>query len=232
MTSARSLPLHRHPQPHRELVRRYKTFFANREAIYSVGLSVVLLGASWFVNYFAITFATGHMSNSVTDLVLSNIPVFNVADFFVYGTFVYGIVSLLLVLAHPKRIPFAFKSVALFWVIRSAFTTLTHAAPFEAHYVTNFGPTITTMFFGADLFFSAHTGMPFLGALAFWKEKGIRLFYLLGSVYFAVIVLLGHLHYSIDVAAAYFITYSIFELAVWLMPEDRRLFLSDLPEHE
>ncbi len=33
------------------------------------------------------------------------------------------------------------------------------------------------------------------------------------SIVFAVVVLLGHLHYSIDVASAYFITFSIFSLA-------------------
>src|SRR3989344_8842551 len=100
-------------------------------------------------------------------------------------------------------------------------------APFEAAYISDFGPRINEMFFGGDLFFSAHTGMPFLGALAFWREKGIRNFYLLTAVFFAAVVLLGHLHYTIDVLSAFFITYGIFHIAEWIFPHDRAMFLAD-----
>jgi len=62
-----------------------------------------------------------------------------------------------------------------------------------------------------DLFFSGHVGLPFLGFLIF-KDKKIRYFMLSASIILAVTVLLMHVHYSIDVAAAYFITYSIYAL--------------------
>ncbi|MEY4747712.1 MAG: hypothetical protein RLZZ416_761 [Candidatus Parcubacteria bacterium] len=224
-----SLPLHRHPAPHRELARRYRYYARTREFRSSVLVATLALVAAWFINYFAIRFATEHASNAVTDVILSNIPVFEVDALFVYGTFFFAIMGLGIVLAHPKRIPFAFKTVALFWLIRSIFASLTHVAPFETSYMSDFGPAITNAFFGGDLFFSAHTGMPFLGALGFWNDKGIRYTLLGGSVFFAVIVLLGHVHYSIDVLSAYFITYGIFQIALRLFPKDRNLFYSDLP---
>jgi len=227
MSQPTPTPLHRHPRPHRELWRRYRHYAAQREFRLSIVMASALLIIGWSVNYFAIQFATERASNSVTDIVLSNIPVFEVDALFVYGTFVFALLSFTTVLLHPKRIPFAFKAVALFWIIRSIFASLTHIAPFEASYMSDFGPTINSMFFGGDLFFSAHTGMPFLGALAFWKEKGIRNLYLLGSAFFATIVLLGHVHYSIDVLSAFFITYGIFHVAEWLFPKDRAMFLAD-----
>lgn len=208
------------------VIDRYRSAFRIPGFAGQFFVGSLMLGASWFVNYFAILFATEHASNSVTDIVLSNIPVWNVADFFVYGTFVLGAFSFIIVLLHPKRVPFAFKVVALFWVIRSAFTALTHVAPFETQYESSFGPAITHMFFGGDLFFSAHTGMPFLGALAFWHQKGLRNLYLLGSIYFAVVVLLGHLHYTVDVASAFFITYGIFEIGKLIFAAEHRLFYS------
>jgi hypothetical protein len=41
---------------------------------------------------------------------------------------------------------------------------------------------------------------------------------------FGVIVLLSHLHYSIDVFAAFFITYSIYHIALKLFDRDYEFF--------
>jgi hypothetical protein len=181
---------------------------------------------SLVVNTYAIAFATSHESGALSDIVLSNTPAFAVDDLFVYGTVIAGTLTIAILLAHPRRISFALKGMALFFLIRSGFTVLTHEGPFIPATINDFGPFITKMFFGGDYFFSGHTGLPFLGALAYWKEPALRYFYLFMSVFFACVVLLGHLHYSIDVAAAFFITYTIYDLAVWLFPRDYTLFHS------
>lgn len=193
----------------------------------SLVVSTVFFAVGWIVNTYAIAFATEKASNPVTDLALSNIPAIEVDGLFVYGTLVFALFSFGIVLPHPKRIPFVLKTVGLFWIIRSVFTSLTHIAPFDAT-VSDFGPQINKIFFGADRFFSAHTGMPFLGALAFWDRPWIRYTFLIGSVFFAIIVLLGHLHYSIDVAAAFFITYGIFHIAKKWFARDNERFYEDL----
>ncbi len=195
--------------------------------VWSTITGVACFVSAFYVNIFAILFATDHASNKVTDLVLSNIPKFDVDGYFVYGTFIFAALCALLILSEPKRIPFTLKTLALFWVIRSAFTTLTHIAP-DVSSSPDFGPAVNRIFFGADTFFSGHTGMPFLGALAFWRYKAIRYAFLVGTVFFGAVVLLGHLHYSIDVAAALFITYGIFDVAKWLFPRDKRWFYYDL----
>ncbi|MEK7601175.1 MAG: phosphatase PAP2-related protein [Patescibacteria group bacterium] len=219
-----NLPLHNHPAPHRELVRRYRQYTAQQNFRVSVVVGALLLAGAFYLNFLAIHIATNNASSSVTDIILSNIPVFEVDGLFVYGTLVVGLWSALLVFAHPKRIPFVFHALALFVVIRSVFTMLTHLGPPEVQYMTDFGATITRSFFGADQFFSAHTGMPFLGALVFWHEKYIRYSMLAASAFFAVIVLLGHIHYTIDVVAAFFITYAIYHIALWLFPKDYAMF--------
>jgi hypothetical protein len=219
--------LHRSAAPLQELRRRYAAVWSEPGFARDVFFSILLFAVGWAANYYAILFSTERASNAVTDLILSNVPVFEVDGFFVYGTVVFAAISVILFFAHPRRLPFGLKAVGLFWVIRSGFVVLTHLAPFEPYIVSDFSPRVNDLFFGADLFFSAHTGMPFLGALAFWKEKELRYLFLLGSVYFAVVVLLGHLHYSIDVASAFFITYGIFHIAQRLFPRDWALFIRE-----
>jgi hypothetical protein len=208
----------------RKLIERYREAFRDPGFWRSTALSIIVFLAGLEANLFAIKYATESASNSVSDIVLSNIPVFDVDGLFVYGTLVFVVFSIIVVLVRPKRVPFALLAVGLFWIIRSAFTSLTHLAPFEAHYQSSFGPGINNIFFGGDTFFSGHTGMPFLGVLGFWRHKYLPWLFLAGSLFFGTVVLLGHLHYSIDVASAFFITYGIFDIAKWLFPKSLGLF--------
>ena len=82
--------------------------------------------------------------------------------------------------------------------------------------------------FGGDLFFSGHTGMPFLLALIFWRDKWARYIFILFSVVFAVTVLLSHMHYTIDVASAFFITFTIYHIAEHLFKKDQQRFNQEI----
>jgi hypothetical protein len=229
MSDSVQTTLRKRPRFLREVVRRWRYYGLRRDFLFSVAYSIAAFASSYVIMLFAIQFATERVSNSVTDLILSNIPVFDVDSLFVYGTFLFIAIIVFICIAHPKRIPFTLLSIALFWLIRSGFTTLTHIAPFDTHMGVNFGATITKTFFGGDLFFSGHAGAPFLLALIYWREKLFRNVFLTWSVFFSIIVLLGHLHYSIDVAAAYFITYTIFCIAKVAFPKEVKLFYSDMP---
>lgn len=189
----------------------------------SVCISIGFLILSLLVNFYAGTYATISASNSVTDLILDHIPVFNVGGIFVYGSIILCSCILFVLLANPKRIPFTLKTISLFVVVRSLFVTLTHIAPFPNQIVLK-SSLIAHFSFGADLFFSGHTGIPFLIALIFWNNKMLRYTFLGASIFFGVIVLMGHLHYSIDVFSAFFITYGVYHMALYLFKKDRLLF--------
>jgi hypothetical protein len=208
------------------LKRRYNACLKHSDFLPSVISSIAIFGVAFYINEIAINFATERISNPVTDIILSNTPALPVDDLFIYSTFLFGIISVALCIAHPRRIPFVLKAAALFFVVRSVFTSLTHLAPFGYHLAEDFGATINNAFFGGDLFFSGHTGLPFLGTLVYWNELRWRYFYLAFSIFFAIVVLLGHIHYSIDVASAFFITYGIYHIALYLFPKDHRLFVS------
>ncbi len=186
----------------------------------------ILLGLALIANFYAGTFATFRAGNSVQDIILSNIPIFDVSDIFVYGPVIMWVVLLVYCFNKPHQIPFILKSIALFIIIRSTFVSLTHIGPFPDRLIMGAdSPDWIRLFtFGGDLFFSAHTGLPFLLALIFWKEKALRILFIATSVFFGIIVLMGHLHYSIDVLSAFFITYTIYHISKWLFKNDFTMF--------
>jgi hypothetical protein len=216
---------------HRDIFWRYHACFSRRAFRASIVFSILLFGISIFTNFYASVYAAESASNSVTDIILSNIPVFDISGIFVYGALLLIAFILLLCLWQPKRIPFMLYSLALFYLTRAIFISLTHIGPYPNHTPINFTSDIgnwsSKFFFDGGLFFSAHTGAPFLMALLFWNTKPLRYLFLFWSVFFGVIVLLGHVHYSIDVASAFFITYGIYHIACWLFPKDHALFLSE-----
>lgn len=203
---------------------RYKTSAADPDFRFSAPFSVVLLIGSLFINYYAGTYATEKASNPVTDIILSNIRAYDVGFLFVYGSVVLVVFIAALCLINPKRIPFTLHSLTLFIIIRSVFISLTHIGPFPSEIPLDLGAVVGKFIFGGDLFFSGHTGIPFLMALVFWKERHLRYIFIAAAVIFGTMALLGHLHYSIDVLAAFFITYAIFRIAEIIFKKERDLF--------
>lgn len=209
-------------------MQSYKDHFSDRNFLVSFFGGLVLLVISMIVQFLANGYATRSVSDSVTDIILSNTRVYDVGIIFVWGSILLVGIALFIGLKHINYMPFAFKSVALFVLIRSVFVSLTHISSFPTHaLISSFllrDVFLDSIFNGNDLFFSGHTGLPFLLALMFWENKKLRFLFLGFSVLFAIVVLLGHLHYSIDVLSAYFITYSIFHICLFLFKKDWQLF--------
>jgi hypothetical protein len=192
--------------------------------------SAIAFIASVVTSFFAIAYATHSASNSVTDIVLSNTPIIDVDGIMTVATVALIAAIILLFIQRPQRIPFGLYSLALFFFIRSGFTVVTHIAsyplpPGSSDFSTTIGQFLFG--FGGDLFFSAHTAVPFLMALLLWRHRMLRYLFLAWSVFFGVVVLLGHLHYTIDVLSAFFITYGIVDIAKWLLPTPYAWFVAE-----
>lgn len=195
-----------------------------RTILYSALWGIVLLSLSLVINYLAGTYATNHASNPVNDLILDNIPTYDVVSIFFYGFVLLFVFIAVLVTLYPNRLPFVLKSLSLFVLVRSFFIILTHVGP--SLHQTPLGThslIVNKLTFTGDLFFSGHTGIPFLMAMVFWDLKTLRWLFLGTSVFFGTVVLLGHLHYSIDVFSAFFITFGIFHISMRFFEKDYHL---------
>lgn len=207
-------------------------YIKNKEFLESLGVAILLFVGGIELSFFTIAYATKTASGPVTDLILNYIPTLNVQGIFVYGPLFFWAIIILHVAYKPKEIPFVLKTLGVFLIVRSFFITLTHVGPFPTHINISPEGLLGALTSGNDLFFSGHTGLPFLMTLVFWSHKRMRWFSLFSSIFFGVIVLVAHLHYSIDVFGAFFITYAIFRISLKLFKEDHKLFIHGLNERD
>lgn len=193
--------------------------------------SIILFIFSVYVTHYASMYAENRASNHVNDVILSNTRVYDFEFFFIYIAIMLGLFVIALCLRFRKTAPFLIKSVSLFIVIRSLFVSMTHIGPFPLKLELE-SKLLNFITSGNDLFFSGHTGLPFLIALIFWDHLYIRILFLTASVVLGATALLAHLHYSIDVFAAFFITYSIYHIAVKLFSKDFEFFTLEDMKHK
>ncbi|MBU6431314.1 MAG: hypothetical protein KGJ58_02460 [Patescibacteria group bacterium] len=208
-----------------KIKQKYITHFSNKDYLLSFLYSGLMIAGSVVITFYANLYATEKASNSVTDIVLDNTKAYDVDWLFVYGPILLWSFVFFILFNNPNRIPFTLKSVGLFAIIRSIFTILTHIAPFPIRTDVSLSGLMGYFTTGKDLFFSGHTGLPFLLALIFWDRKYLRYIFITASLMFAAVVLLGHLHYSIDVLSAFFITYTIYQMAERFFDKDKHSHL-------
>lgn len=197
----------------KEFLKGYKEVFTHKRTLQNMLIGLFLFLFGMFVSYFAYEYIATIDGPVARDIFLDNLPTVYVAPLFFFSIFFMGAVAVILSLIRPKRAPFILICTGLFFAVRAFFLILTHLSPPDIQYYQG-------MSTGSDLFFSGHVGYSFLLALMFWKNRFFRILFIALSIAMIALVLLGHLHYSIDVFAAYFIVYVIFIIS-------KRIFKSE-----
>ena len=158
----------------KHLIKRHKFYWSQKQFALSALLGLVFLAASLTINYYANLYAIKKAGNSVGDILLNILPVVNTNIIFFEGAVVFLIFLFILMVYEPKGLPFAIKSVALFAVIRSFFIVLTHFGPDPTRAPFDDDAFLAIFTSSSDLFFSGHTGLPYLFALIFWRQRPWR----------------------------------------------------------
>jgi hypothetical protein len=196
-----------------------REFLENR---YLIGISLVLVAVATYLDYHSGVYVSSTGGVDVPDLILSHIKPIDLSIVFVYG-YILTIVALFSypLVFHIRTLHRVISQFSLLVTLRSAFIILTHLeTPPNAIHVS-FPWIMGKLSFENDMFFSGHTAIPFLGFLLF-RHSPVRYLFLIGSVVMGTTVLLMHLHYSIDVFGAFFITYCSYRMGNaaihWLTP--------------
>ncbi|MCX6786486.1 MAG: phosphatase PAP2-related protein [Candidatus Kaiserbacteria bacterium] len=200
----------------------YKYLF-KRERLPSLITGFILLSVSFLANHFAFVYAHAYAirptSSYVGDIILDNLPVVDLNPIIVEGMLIAIVVGILYVLSQSRYVLFTMKTLALFIITRALFMSLTHIGIYPDHIQPGLGAfdSVYLFFnFQTGLFFSGHTCVPYFLALIFWEKKTIRYICFAVSFIFGISVLVAHVHYSIDVFAAPFMAYGIFNISKYL----------------
>jgi hypothetical protein len=153
-----------------------------------------------------------------SDWLLRRLPVVNVLPVLSWGWFGLHLFAAGCAIAYyPRRMPFLIFMLSVYMVVRTAFVFLSPiGAPAgmldmsKLDYI--FSKIMGAWTFNNEFVFSGHTGIPFLFFL-FFETRALKAVMLLGSLTMGVCVLLSHTHYSVDVLAAYLVSYSIYKLS-------------------
>lgn len=178
-----------------------------------------------------------HRGPTLPDAVLDHVPYVPWVDRVNYLAWlvVYLPVSLVLLVREPARWIRYMVTGGLVSLARGACIVLTTLGPPDPAHA---GAGIGTRSFGAaylellspfsvfvrgsagayltqDLFFSGHAATTFLLVLYVWHRPALRWLALAGHAAMVAAVFLAHLHYAIDVAGAWAVTFALFALREW-----------------
>jgi hypothetical protein len=203
----------------------YKGFWT-REHVRSLVNALILLALATIFQYYASAYVDRTPGNPAVDLFLGFLPVVNLNFLIVEGALAAIALSVILVLAKPQYLLFTLKAGAIFIATRALFIAVTHIGIYPGQInpdVGFFDRIYTGLGLEAGFFFSGHTGLPLLMALILWNKKFWRYAYIIMSIVFGIAVLFAHIHYTMDVLAAPYMTYGIFKMSQYFFAEDYKM---------
>lgn len=174
--------------------------------------SILFIIFTGFLNSYVGNYVDNISGSPSGDFLLDRIPVFELGWLFVIGIFIF--IGLLLVYPLFFDIEkFAYTAIQFSFLvmIRNLFLPMTNLIVRAEAVSIKFPGIIEGWNFNNDLFFSGHVAIPFLGFLIF-KDSKIKWVFLVGTIFMALVTLLTHRHYSIDIFAAPFIAYGCYKL--------------------
>ena len=191
---------------------------------YFILIFLAIIGIASYLDYLSGTYVSAARVAGVPDLILDNIRPYDFSFLFVYGYLALVFLLFLYPLIfHISKLHKVIGQFSVLIALRSFFIIFTHLqTPLDAIHAS-FPWPFQGLYFLNDLFFSGHVAVSFLGFLLY-KENKIKYVFLIGAILMGIAVLGMHQHYSIDVFAAFFITYGSYKIGRFLFKRIKPVF--------
>lgn len=195
------------------IISAWKTAWLHKAFRFQAILFLILVLSFTFIFKYFFDFVESRSGSYLNDHLLNTIPSYDVSwvvFFFLYSGILLG---LWYHIAHPKTILIAFQTYVLVTLVRLCTITLFPLEPPDGYIPLSepFVQMFTTngQIISKDLFFSGH--MSTILSLYFSSHrKYIRTFLLFCSFMIGAMVLLQHVHYTIDVIVAVPATFVVY----------------------
>ena len=176
-----------------------------------VGSALFLLG--WAAFCALARYQDGKVLPSGFDPLLGALPRVSGDLLLTWGWLLFNVgVMLYWARAKRERLPYFLAMVGFWTLVRAVFIALTPVGP-PHDLIPFYGGALSflrgRLYFDSELFFSGHTGLPYLYSLLAAPATLMRRGCLAFSLVMGAGVLLTRNHFPIDVLGAYFVTYSI-----------------------
>jgi hypothetical protein len=179
-----------------------------------VGIGLFVLG--WASYCVLARYQDGKLLPAGVDPLLSALPKVGGDWLLTWGWLIFNAAVMLhWARARRPRLPYFLAMVGFWTFVRAVFIALDPVGPprdLAPFYAGALSFLRGRLFFDSELFFSGHTGLPYLYALLAGTATVLGRVCLAVSVVMGAGVLLTRNHFTIDVLGAYFVTYSAWAL--------------------
>lgn len=193
----------------------WKNYFEKKENIFQLILTLVFLAAALISLANFLKYVEKRKGVVLPDPLLSLFEPIDLTSLTFGLIYISLLLAIFVLMRNPDKLVLAIQSYIIMVVFRIVAMFLLPLNP-PAEIILLNDPLVE--FFGTgelltkDLFFSGHTATLFLLFLV-TDKKFIKIVFLICTIAVAVSVILQHVHYTIDVFAAFFFSYTSFKLA-------------------
>ncbi len=197
-----------------QLKKNWLDYLSGRNSWVELTITLILLVVTLIFFTHFINAVEARNGVELNDPVLKLFYPIDLSGFIFSVIYISVVIGLITLLTNPKRLVFALQVYTLVVLVRIITLYLT---PLNApgNMILLVDPIVKNLGTGQlltkDLFFSGHTATMFFLFLVSVNKK-MKLFFFFGFVLIALAVLLQHVHYTIDVVAAPFFTYTSFRI--------------------
>ncbi len=197
----------------------FKSLGQNRSTTFMILLSLILVFCSFYISTFYLAFNETRVGYQLYDPIIASIPAIDLSRIIFACTYSSIIVGLICCMTTPEkivRVNLSIFCLLIFRILAMFFVPLEppeSIIPLEDEFLlhTTYGEKVLLK----DLFFSGHTASV---AILFFliDHKYMRWLLLIMSMVIGTMLIVQHVHYTIDVVAAYGFAFLAFRSGQWL----------------